>query len=127
MQQAVRAAFEEVTGEVSPGFGIDGCSAPNFACTLTGLARSMARFAAAEDGRKPRDTAMVRLRQAMMAHPDLVAGEGRACTRLMRAMAGRAAVKTGAEGVFIAILPDQGRSASRSNAPMAPPAGPRRW
>ena len=25
VQQAVRAAFEEVTGEASPGFGIDGC------------------------------------------------------------------------------------------------------
>jgi L-asparaginase II len=37
-----------------------------------------------------------------------VAGEGRACTILMRAMAGRATVKTGAEGVFVAILPDRG-------------------
>ncbi len=40
----------------------------------------------------------------MTAHPELVAGEGRACTRLMRAMDG-VAVKTGAEGVFVAILP----------------------
>jgi L-asparaginase II len=107
VQQAVRAAFEEVTGETSPGYGIDGCSAPNFACTVQGLARAMARFAAAgETGARGR--AMVRLRQAMMAHPDLVAGEGRACTELMRAMDGRAAIKTGAEGVFVAILPDRG-------------------
>ena len=40
-----------------------------------------------------------------MSHPDLVAGEGLACTRLMREMKGAAAVKTGAEGVFVAIVP----------------------
>ena len=43
----------------------------------------------------------------MLAYPDLVAGEGTACTDLMRAMGGRVAIKTGAEGVFVAILPDQ--------------------
>jgi L-asparaginase II len=51
---------------------------------------------------------MVRLREAMMRHPELVAGEGRSCTLLMRAMGGRAAVKTGAEGVFTAIVPGAG-------------------
>ncbi|MBF9029393.1 asparaginase [Rhodobacterales bacterium HKCCE3408] len=106
VQLAVRTAFEDVTDAPSPGFGIDGCSAPNFASTLSGLARAMAAFAAAEDGASARETAMVRLRTAMMAHPELVAGEGRACTRLMRTMAGRAAVKTGAEGVYIAIVPE---------------------
>jgi L-asparaginase II len=50
---------------------------------------------------------MARLWQAMVQHPDLVAGEGRACTDLMRAMGGRVAVKTGAEAVFVAILPGQ--------------------
>ena len=107
VQRAVRTAFEEVTGGPSPGWAIDGCSAPNFATTVAGLARAMAAFAAAGAGGGARDTAMVRLRDAMLAHPDLVAGEGRACTGLMRAMAGRAAVKTGAEGVFVAILPEQ--------------------
>ena len=87
VQQAVRAAFEEVTEEASPGYGIDGCSAPNFATSLTSLARAMARFAAAEET-DARGTAMVRLRQAMVLHPELVAGEGRACTELMRAMDG---------------------------------------
>lgn len=106
VQRAVRAAFEEVTGEDSPGFGIDGCSAPNFACTTRGLATAMARFAAAEET-GARGRAMVALRDAMAARPELVAGEGRACTTLMRAMDG-VAVKTGAEGVFAAILPRQG-------------------
>lgn len=105
VQRAVKTAFEEVTGETSPGHGIDGCSAPNFACTLAGLARAMARFAAAEES-GARGRAMVRLREAMAAYPEMVAGEGRACTELMRAMDG-VAVKTGAEAVYVAILPRQ--------------------
>jgi L-asparaginase II len=108
VQRAVRAAFEEVTGEDSPGWGIDGCSAPNFACTLRGLATAMARFAAASEAGDARARAMARLRQAMVRHPELVAGEGRACTELMRAMDG-VAIKTGAEAVFVAILPDRQR------------------
>ncbi len=109
VQTAVRDAFEDVTGRDSPGFAIDGCSAPNFATTLQGLARAMAFFATARDGDAPlRNRAAARLVDAMVAHPDLVAGEGRACTDLMRAMGGRVAVKTGAEGVFVAILRDRG-------------------
>lgn len=106
VQKAVRAAFEEVTGETSPGYGIDGCSAPNFACTVAGLARAMAGFAGAQEG-SARGNAQIALRSAMMQHPELVAGEGRACTELMRAMGGTVAIKTGAEAVFVAILPEQ--------------------
>ena len=43
----------------------------------------------------------------MAAFPELVAGEGKACTALMRAMEGRVTVKTGAEAVFIAIIPEK--------------------
>ncbi|MDT8857456.1 asparaginase [Paracoccaceae bacterium Fryx2] len=107
VQRAVKAAFEEVTREQSPGHGIDGCSAPNFATSLHGLARAMAFFAAAPDDGDARARAAHRLTRAMAAHPDLVAGEGRACTELMRAMGGRVAIKTGAEAVFVAILPEQ--------------------
>ena len=71
-----------------------------------GLARAMARFASAADRSDRQSTAAAALTQAMMAHPDLVAGEGRACPALMRALTGRGAVKTGAEGVFVAILPE---------------------
>ncbi len=106
VQRAVRAAFEDVTGEDSPRYAIDGCSAPNFATSVRGLARAMAHFAVADEG-TTRGKAMVRLRAAMTAHPDLVAGEGRSCTRLTRAMAGRAAIKTGAEGVFVAMIPER--------------------
>jgi L-asparaginase II len=109
LQQSIRAATEEVTGEGVAGHGIDGCSAPNFAMTVAGLARAMQAFAAAREDGGVRARAMVRLRQAMAAHPLLVAGEGRSCTDLMRAMGGRVAIKTGAEAVFVAMLPDQQR------------------
>jgi hypothetical protein len=67
----------------------------------------MARFAAATGTGDARDRAMHRLTRAMAAHPEMVAGEGRACTELMRAMEGRVAIKTGAEAVFIAIVPER--------------------
>ena len=102
VQKACLEAFEDVTGRSAFGYGIDGCSVPNFATTLHGMARAMAHFAAAPDG-----SAEARLHQAMRLHPELVAGETRACTNLMRAMNGKVAIKTGAEGFFIAILPEQ--------------------
>lgn len=108
LQVMIKGAFEEVTDLTSPGYGVDGCSAPNFATTVTGLARAMAGFASAGGKSGARAAAQVALTNAMMAHPDMVAGEGRACTELMRAMKGRAAIKTGAEAVFTAILPEAG-------------------
>ncbi|MDE0850710.1 asparaginase [Yoonia sp.] len=107
VQKACKAAFEETTQETSPTYGIDGCSAPNFASTLHGLARSMAFFATAHTRSDTRSNAAARLAAAMTAYPEMVAGETRACTNLMRAMDGKVAVKTGAEGVFIAIIPEK--------------------
>ena len=107
VQKACRDAFEETTGQTSPGYGIDGCSAPNFLTTLAGLARAMAWFASAGDRNDRASRAAAELTSAMTSHPDLVAGEGRACTELIRAMSGKVAIKTGAEAVFVAILPER--------------------
>lgn len=107
VQQACLNAFEESTDMVSPDFGIDGCSAPNFSTTVKGMARAMAWFASAFDRNDRASLAAGRLVGAMTQHPDLVAGEGRSCTNLMRAMEGRVAIKTGAEGVFAAIIPEK--------------------
>jgi L-asparaginase II len=109
VQRAIRAAFEEVTGEASPGYGIDGCSAPNFATTVEGMARAMARFATSGGRSDARARAQTRLMQAMVTHPELVSGEGKACTELMRATGGRAAIKGGAEGFYVAMIPDLGK------------------
>jgi len=107
LQRAVKQAFEEVTGEDSPGWGIDGCSAPNFATSVTGLARAMGRFAGASDTGDLRSRAMHRLTRAMATYPEMISGIGGPCTELMRAMGGRVTLKGGAEGVYIAILPEQ--------------------
>jgi L-asparaginase II len=109
LQRMVRQTTEEVTGGRVAGFAIDGCSAPNFAVPLRRLATAMARFATPEQSfSAARARAARRLFEAMVAHPDLVGGDGRASTRLLQACRGRAAVKSGAEGVYTAILPERG-------------------
>jgi L-asparaginase II len=99
LQVGLREAVEELTGESLAAVGVDGCGAPLFALSLVGLARAFRRLATAADGPE-RDVA-----DAMRAHPDLVAGTGRAATRLMTDVPGLIA-KDGAEGVFAAALPD---------------------
>jgi L-asparaginase II len=42
---------------------------------------------------------------AMTAHPEMVAGEGRVCTALMRQARGRLFAKVGAEGVYCVGVP----------------------
>ena len=109
VQQAIRQATAEAHGEEVGPHATDGCSAPNFVVSLQGLATAVAGFAKpAEAFSGARAEAATRLRDAMMAHPVLVAGETRACTGIMRAAPGRVAVKTGAEGVFVGILPEAG-------------------
>ena len=105
LQVQIKQAFEEVTEEVSPAWGIDGCSAPNFATSLHGLARAMGRFAGATGTGDARDRAMHRLTRAMATYPELVAGDTTCDTELMRAMDGRVTIKGGAEAVHVAIIP----------------------
>ncbi len=107
VQIACRTAFEEMTGMEAPGYGIDGCSAPNFATSVKALAHAMAKMAA-PTGSGARAEASRSLVDAMIKHPELVAGETRACTELMRAANGQAAIKIGAEAVYVAILPGKG-------------------
>lgn len=108
VQKTVKAAIEEMTGAKALGWGIDGCSAPNFTCEIGHLARAMAKMAAPESLGTVRKGAAKRLVEAMIAHPLLVAGTTRACSALMAAAKGKAVVKTGAEGVFVAIIPERG-------------------
>ena len=108
VQKSVKEAFEEMTGASSHGYGIDGCSAPNFTCEIGRLARAMAKMAQPEGLGRLRAEAARKLIAAMISHPLLLAGERRACSSLMAACNGKAAVKTGAEGVFVAVLPERG-------------------
>jgi L-asparaginase II len=100
LQQAIRGAVTYMTNvpETALRAGIDGCSAPNYAVPLDRLALAYAKLAtAAEDGRYGH--AAVKLADAMVAHPEMVSGEGRNDLALMRAGAGDWVTKVGAEGV----------------------------
>lgn len=77
---------------------VDGCGVMTFAMPVRALALAYARLATS-DLPAPR-----RVTGAMMRHPDLVAGQGRPCTALMRAYPGRVLAKVGAEGVYGAAL-----------------------
>jgi len=61
VQLSVREVFEELTETGDMGHAIDGCSAPNFATTVSGLARAMAFFANAKDTGDLRAKSAVRL------------------------------------------------------------------
>lgn len=110
VQQAVHAVMEAMTGAAheAGNCGIDGCAIPTYAVPLEALARAFARIATGEGMDEARAAAVTRLRRAAAAHPELVAGTGRFCTRVMRAFGEAAFVKTGAEGVFCAALPGRG-------------------
>ena len=107
VQRACLEAFEMTINAKSPGFAVDGCSAPNYAASLSSVARAMAWFASAAQRSDRTSNAACKLVDAMRLYPELVAGEGRACTELMRAMDAKVAIKTGAEGVFVAIVPEK--------------------
>lgn len=109
VQEAAFAATAELADQpVEMPWGIDGCAAPNPALPLRALALAMARIA--DTGGLPplRARSVTRLREAMRANPYLVAGAGRACTRLMEATLPGTVVKTGAEAAFIGIAPAKG-------------------
>ncbi len=110
LQKAVAGVMEEVTGAPhrADNSGIDGCSIPTYAIPLANIATAFAKFGVGEDTGRQRSAAMLRIRDACFAHPEMVAGTDRACTAIMQALPGRAFVKTGAEGVFIAALPRSG-------------------
>jgi L-asparaginase II len=83
-------------------FGTDGCGVVCFGLPLRDMARSFARLAAAAR-RGDRGPALVV--EAITTHPELVAGEGRVCTDLMRRAGGRLFAKIGAEGMYCVGVP----------------------
>jgi L-asparaginase II len=76
---------------------VDGCGVVCYALPVRRMALAYARLASAEV-----------IPQAMLAHPELIAGEGRPCTEMMRAFPGRLIAKVGAEGVYSGlVLPER--------------------
>ena len=100
------------------GVAVDGCGVPCFALGLRSAALAYARLGSREPGAgsrggggpsgSPLPAPGSRIVEAMLRHPELIAGEGRACTDLMRAHPGRVIVKVGAEGVYSGLLVREG-------------------
>ena len=99
LQQAIRQAVEDLSGDTVEHIAVDGCGAPVMSISLAGLARSFGRIAAAGEG--PEKT----VGDAMREHPQYVGGTRREVTQLMRAVPGSIA-KDGAEAVLAMGLPD---------------------
>jgi L-asparaginase II len=88
--------------------GTDGCGIPTLAMPLQAMALGFARIADPAGLVPSRAEAARRIRAAIAARPYMVAGRGRFCTAVMAAAGESILVKTGAEGVFCAALPEAG-------------------
>jgi L-asparaginase II len=110
VQRLVKSTIEDLTGATlsQDVCATDGCSVPTWATPLANLARGFARFGTGLGLAPDRNRAAARLRAACAAYPWHVAGTGRFCTAIMTRLGARAFVKTGAEGVYCAALPEQG-------------------
>jgi L-asparaginase II len=96
LQRHITASVGAALGPVAH-VGVDGCGAPAHAVSLVGLATGVGRLAAGSGA----------VYRAMTSHPDMVGGPTRPVTCLMRGVDGLLA-KDGAEGLFVAALPDGG-------------------
>ncbi|WP_319533692.1 asparaginase [uncultured Cohaesibacter sp.] len=114
VQKEVRQVLEQMTGWSLQGeegldlCGTDGCSIPTYATPLRHLAQGFARFGTGLGLDASRAEAAAQIREAVARKPYMVAGKDRFCTAVMEIFGARAFVKTGAEGVFCASLPEQG-------------------
>ena len=100
LQRSAASTVAELAGEAVDAVGVDGCGAPIFALSLTGLATAFARLVTGGTGTPER-----RVADAVRAHPFLVSGTGREDLLLMTAVPGLLC-KAGAEGVHAGALPD---------------------
>ena len=99
LQVAIKKELENLAGEDVALTSADGCGAPLFLISLHGLARAIRAITISTD---PIHQSVV---QACRDFPEMVAGENRLTTRLMREVPGLF-MKEGAEGVEVATLAD---------------------
>lgn len=100
LQWHIREVVEELTREKVAHVGVDGCGAPLFAFSLTGLARAFQAIITAGPGTPDR-----RVADAFRAYPEMTSGTKRPEARLMRGVEGLLN-KGGAEAVDALALPD---------------------
>jgi L-asparaginase II len=110
VMREVTAALAATTGcdlAQAPA-GTDGCSIPTYAVPLRALALAFARVATGQGLSADHARAAARLRRAVAAAPQMVAGTGRMDSRVMAALGERVFCKVGAEGVYCAAFPTLG-------------------
>ncbi len=105
VQEAIAAAFAEMTGEPVTTVAVDGCGAPLLSTSLTGLARAFGRLARGLDGSDAPDPAASRIADAIRSHPAYVSGTTRDERALLTAVPG-AIGKAGAECCYAVALAD---------------------
>lgn len=110
VQREIRAAGEEITGFtfLDAYTGTDGCSIPTYAVPLKAIALGFARLGTGIGLKPERAKAARRIREAVAANPFMVAGSGRLDTVATELFQERVFMKTGAEGVYCAAIPELG-------------------
>ncbi len=115
IQQLVTEAIQDLTGQDLSGQtpGRDGCAIPTFSIPLTELARSMAQLTRPESlppqlRQNGTDVAAQRLIEAPNGRQFWISGTGRHEVFLGDAITEPIMVKAGAEGVYMAALPERG-------------------
>ena len=89
-------------------FGIDGCGIPTYALPLDALARGMAQLADPGGLARARAAAARHIVRAVTANPMMIGGTDSLASRVTAALDGVAIAKSGAEGVYTAVLPTVG-------------------
>jgi L-asparaginase II len=112
VQRAILGLCERVSDDAFPSnkLAIDGCGIPTYATSLRNAARSFARLATLQELDPGDADALARVRAAIVAEPDYIAGTRRFDTDLIRAGNGRIVGKVGAEAVHATALIDGGIS-----------------
>jgi L-asparaginase II len=110
LQQRLYRTIEEMGGEslAATGRGADGCGIPVFGVPLRALARAFARLDDTAGLEPKRADAARRILAAMAAEPVMVSGHGNFVTRVMQVAGGTVRLKSGAEGVYCAVLVGRG-------------------
>ena len=99
LQAAIKNEIEALAGEKVSAVSVDGCGAPLFAISLSGLAKAISNLV------QSKDDLYQQIVLACTKYPELVAGDGRLTTRMMKAVPGLF-MKEGAEGVQVCALSD---------------------
>jgi L-asparaginase II len=100
LQREIKTTLGRLAGEAPAATGTDGCGAPLFALSLTGLARAFGSLVLAAPGSAERTVA-----DAVRAHPAWTSGTNRSERALHEAVPGLL-IKSGAEGVQAFALAD---------------------